>query len=518
VTSALPPQPPALVQLAVSNGSTPFRGDRRLLTTVSPNGDGFRDRAIVRFRLTAPAVVRMDAVRTDTVRVGRAPEAIVWTTTAKLAAGANSLVWRPARSTAPRTYILRLTLRDMRGRVRRYGAFGPAGRVDAPVVRVQGIDAGFVQPSYAPGEAAEVQIAADARSLRAQVFAYGNWFRPTARDLRSGGEAMTDAVQIDWGAHRSAPALIRLVRAGDWPSGLYFLRLTADDGRVGYAPFVVRPRELGATARVAVVLSTNTWQAYNFRDANGDGWGDSWYVSERTLTIDLTRPFLDFGVPFRFGDWDLTFIAWLAATAKRVEFVTDADLERDRTGDDLARIYDLIVFPGHEEYATEHEYEVVTRYRDVGGNLMFLSANNFFWKVRRHGDLLTRVKLWRNLGRPEAALVGVQYAGSNHGAVQKPYVAGESAPAWTGLSPGATFGSQYGIEIDARAAPTPPGTIVLARVPDLLGAERSAEMTYYESAAGAKVFAAGTLNFAASLDRSDVSGLVDRVWARLAAP
>jgi hypothetical protein len=102
--------------------------------------------------------------------------------------------------------------------------------------------------------------------------------------------------------------------------------------------------------------------------------------------------------------------------------------------------------------------------------------------------------------------------------VQKPYVAGESAPAWTGLSPGATFGSQYGIEIDARAAPTPPGTIVLARVPDLLGAERSAEMTYYESAAGAKVFAAGTLNFAASLDRSDVSGLVDRVWARLAAP
>ena len=82
-------------------------------------------------------------------------------------------------------------------------------------------------------------------------------------------------MRIDWSGHRNAPARVRLVRAGAWPSGLYFLRLTAADGRVGYAPFIVRPRVLGAQ-RVAVVLSTNTWQAYNFRDEDGDGWGDSW--------------------------------------------------------------------------------------------------------------------------------------------------------------------------------------------------------------------------------------------------
>jgi N,N-dimethylformamidase beta subunit-like, C-terminal len=518
MTDAPAQPPPALVRLAVTNGSSQFAGDHRLLTTVSPNGDGFRDRAIVRFRLGRAASVRMDAVRTDTIRIGRPAEAAVWSTAASLSAGDHTLVWRPASSTPPRTYILRLTLRDSRGRARVYGAYAPHGRINAPVVRVQGIDAGFVQPSYAPGDTAEVQVATDAPSLRAQVFAYGNWFRPTARDLRSGGEAMTAPVQLSWRSHRSAPAVVRLVRAGDWPSGLYFLRLTAPDGRVGYAPFVVRPRILGTRARIAVVLATNTWQAYNFRDADGDGWGDSWYVSERTLTIDLTRPFLDFGVPFRFGDWDLTFIAWLAATAKRVDFVTDSDLERIRNGDELARDYDLVVFPGHEEYATAHAYDVISRYRDLGGNLMFLSANNFFWQVRRAGTQLTRVKLWRNAGSPEAALVGVQYAGSNHGAVQKPYVVADDAPAWTGLTPGASLGSQYGIEIDARAPTTPPGTIVLARVPDLLSFGRSAEMTYYESPAGAKVFAAGTLNFAASLDRPDVSRLVDNVWARLSAP
>jgi hypothetical protein len=43
-------------------------------------------------------------------------------------------------------------------------------------------------------------------------------------------------------------------------------------------------------------------------------------------------------------------------------------------------------------------------------------------------------------------------------------------------------------------------------------------MTYYETPRGAKVFAAGALNFAASLDRPDVSRLLENVWARLSVP
>src|SRR5205814_9477318 len=44
-------------------------------------------------------------------------------------------------------------------------------------------------------------------------------------------------------------------------------------------------------------------------------------------------------------------------------------------------LYDLIVFPGHHEYVTSREYDVVRRYRDAGGNLMFLFANDFFWRI-----------------------------------------------------------------------------------------------------------------------------------------
>ena len=98
---------------------------------------------------------------------------------------------------------------------------------------------------------------------------------------------------------------------------------------------------------------------------------------------------------------------------------------------------------------------------------------------------------------------------------------GADAAPWafagTGLANGGTFG-RYGIEIDARTTASPAGTVVLGRVPDVLGPGRSAEMTYYETPAGAKVFAAGTLDFAASLGNPVVSRLVDNVWTRLAMP
>ena len=219
------------------------------------------------------------------------------------------------------------------------------------------------------------------------------------------------------------------------------------------------------------MLSTNTWQAYNFWDANGDGWGDSWYVSAATHSVDLERPFLDFGVPFRFRDWDLDFIAWLNRTGKQVDFLSDDDLEAFRSGDELASAYDLVVFPGHAEYVTQHAYDVVQRYRDLGGNLMFLSANNFFWKVRRDGQLLTKVAQWRNLGRPEA--------GARRRPVRRRRLRRPPGPATScsglavgvrghGPADGDTFG-RYGYEIDARSAASPPGTQLLASIPNLMG-------------------------------------------------
>ena len=76
-------------------------------------------------------------------------------------------------------------------------------------------------------------------------------------------------------------------------------------------PFVVRPRRLGEH-RVAVVLPTLTWQAYNLRDMGDDGQGDSWYASWGHKTVLLGRPFLNRGVPNYFRQYDLPFLHWLS--------------------------------------------------------------------------------------------------------------------------------------------------------------------------------------------------------------
>src|SRR5205807_553523 len=107
----------------------------------------------------------------------------------------------------------------------------------------------------------------------------------------------------------------------------------------------------------------------------------------------------------------------------------------------LARAYELVVFPGHHEYVTTREYDVVTGYRNLGGHLMFLSANNFFWQVVRHGRTIERTKQWRDLGRPEAALIGVQYRGNDNGTHRGAWIVRRSkADSWvfanTKLGPG----------------------------------------------------------------------------------
>jgi hypothetical protein len=508
--------PPRLLGLRISNGGTPFAGDTPWLATVSPNGDGFRDRALIRFKLDRPAAVAVRVVATDELR---RPVQTIWSTRRRLPAGPRTIVWRPARSTPDRTYLVRFVVTGPNGGRRVYGYEPPRRNrlTSGLVVRVQGVDAGFLARSYPIGGTATVGISTDAKRVRLQLFSFASLPKPIVHDLRTGGVAVAPAVQLSWPTRGSAVHYVQISAAGVAESGLYFLRVTSADGRVGYAPLILRPRTLGEH-KVAVVLSTNTWQAYNFLDANGDGWGDSWYVGGANPTVDLTRPFLDFGVPFRFRDWDLTFISWLSRTGKQVDFLTDDDLERVASGDALRRAYDLVVFPGHEEYVSGHTYDVVTRYRDLGGNLMFLSANNFFWKVTRSGQTLRRVATWRSLGKPEASLVGVQWAASNYGSSQAPYVVqGALTSPWafdgTGLRNGSPFG-RYGIEIDARAPSSPAGTRLLARIPNAIGSH-DAEMTYYESGSGARVFAAGALNFTASITDPTVSRLVDNVWSRL---
>jgi len=311
------------------------------------------------------------------------------------------------------------------------------------------------------------------------------------------------------------------VQTGGWPTGLYAARLTTEDGRVGFAPFVLRPQTLG-TARQAVILPTNTWQAYNLYDADGDGWGDTWYAGG-SEPVRLDRPYRDRGVPPRFKFYDLPFLKWLQRTGRAPDILADDDLEAFASGDELRSLYDLVVFPGHSEYVTEHAYDVVERFRDLGGRLAFLSANNFFWKVEKEGATMRRIRLWRDLGRPEARLCGVQYRANDDGTRQGNFtiIDADAAP-WlfegTGLLTGSKFGEMvggYGIEADGTTPDSPPGTRVIAVIPNLFGFGLHAEMAVYETTEGARVFSAGVLDFSGSAMVWQVRTMLNNLWRHM---
>jgi hypothetical protein len=392
----------------------------------------------------------------------------------------------------------------------------PATPAGAATGRTPVLRATFGSVSYAPGEAALLIVQTHVRRLQLQILRAG-----AERGWSSVGRPYGPPTSVTFGRglyHRLT------VRPGTWPSGLYFARLTAPNGRaVAFAPFALRAAVPGLN-RVAVVLPTYTWQAYNFLDVNRDGRPDSWYGDSHRRSVTLVRPYAGIGKPPHYRTDQRGFLRFLVHTGRHADYLTDEDLENVVAGDDLARLYDLVVFSGHEEYVTAHIYDVVQRYRDLGGNLAFLSANNFFRQVVRTPSRIWRGALWRDLGRPESALIGVQYSGNDRGGHAAPYVfVNPGAAPW--LFANLTVGvgapltsARYGIEFDTVTASSPPGTAALAEVdPQLGGGRIRGQMTYYETVEGARVFAAGTLSFAGS-DNTVAAVLFQNLWSRLTVP
>jgi N,N-dimethylformamidase beta subunit-like protein len=403
------------------------------------------------------------------------------------------------------------------------GTSGPAVPVESEegnepwgTALVPAVEATFERESYLPGDHARLVVADRSRSLSLQVFESGPERVPTKSNIFMRGVP----VSREWTVTRSPGRQLLSLPIREWDSGLYFVRLRAADGRLGFAPFVVAPRHIGEH-RVAVVLPTLTWQAYNFRDDDGDGLSDTWYARKDVNSVRLGRAFLDRGVPYGFRN-HLGFLNWLHWTHRDVDFLSQWDLEHATSATTLAKAYDLIVFEGHHEYVTTREYDLVEGYRNLGGNLLFLSANNFFWRVDRKGDVLVRVDRWRNLDRPEAALIGVQYIADQRSPRAAWVVRRTSDLSWmlraTQLRVGSRFG-RGGVEIDQVTRDSPRSVRVVAEIPNLFGPGMTAQMAYYETDAGARVFAAGAFHLMRNVTTDSVVWrLLENIWARLATP
>src|SRR4029079_2898735 len=128
----------------------------------SPNGGGFRDRALTRFKLDRAAMVEVRVVATDEVR---RPVQTVWSTRQRLPAGPHTIVWKPARSHPHRTYLVRFVVAGKNGGRRVYGYEPPRRNrlTSGLVVRVQGIEAGFLGRRYPGGGTATVRRAPEGK-------------------------------------------------------------------------------------------------------------------------------------------------------------------------------------------------------------------------------------------------------------------------------------------------------------------------------------------------------------------
>src|SRR5204863_7164379 len=75
--------------------------------------------------------------------------------------------------------------------------------------------------------------------------------------------------------------------------------------------------------------------------------------------------------------------------------------------------------------------------------------------------------------------------------------------------------SSGGIEADQVTSASPRGVRIVAKIPSLYDDGRDADMTYYETAGGAKVFAAGAFTMSGSVREPEVAVMMENLWRRL---
>lgn len=353
-------------------------------------------------------------------------------------------------------------------------------------------------------------------------FVVGATAQPNRYDLKSG---------FDWSITHE------LATEGLDP-GLYALELTTDGS--SRSTFVVPIAIRSTGSPVAVILSTNTWDAYN---AFG---GVSNYenrflgsVANRALTeikyfggtapdvnlpssrpngaisddlLGQVDPTADYSSRLARHEW--TFLAFLETNGIDYDVFSASDFAFG-TGWEGARV---VVFPGHSEYWTQEMFYSFERFIAFGGHAI-VSAGNPMLKpaIKTRNGL--RIPQLEHDPTVIHERVGVSYtrAGFSTAAAYEVLVADHWIFAGTSLSAGDVFGQSSATKIQGLEGDGASGIFTLSPgagsgefqlLARGLNADGPANMVYRDTDSGGWIFNSGSGSFTGSLARDDVAKTV----------
>ncbi|MEZ6104849.1 MAG: DUF6605 domain-containing protein [Pirellulaceae bacterium] len=175
----------------------------------------------------------------------------------------------------------------------------------------------------------------------------------------------------------------------DWTSGVYLGRLTTLPGDAGpywqsYVVFVVRDDR---PADILFQVSDNTWQAYNtwpdddsiYTNPKGvqgpwsDGSFDRPYAREAQFDGVVNDPLTVGAGEFLPLEFPLAF--WLEEHGYDVSYCSNSDMLTP----DRGLKCQAFISVGHDEYWDLRQYDSVSKMRDAGVDLLFLSGNSVCW-------------------------------------------------------------------------------------------------------------------------------------------
>ncbi len=333
-------------------------------------------------------------------------------------------------------------------------------------------------------------------------------------------DSTTGMVEANW------PAAYTLQTTTGWVTGFYQVKLTADDGSVGYLIFIVR--DDSSTADILYQVGLTTYQAYN--NWGGKSLYDHNSTTPRASKVSFDRPYEDAQGSGYLYDGDYNFVRWLERNGYNVTYATNLDTE---TNPVLMTNHTIFLSSTHDEYWSWNMRDHLKTWRDQGKHLAFFDANDVYWQIRfepSSGGVPNRVEvcykdattdpmanrstpwlttvLWRDppVNMPENALLGVMYGYTFDYYTNYDWTV-QNASNWiyegTGVQNGDTIPKVIGHEYDRvyDNGLTPPGLITLSNsyIP-ATGEYQNASI--YTAPSGALVFDAATNRWSWLLDDS----------------